>query len=154
MQDFFNEAHHVPIDISYVAHLRPRSTSVSEIAIPSHSTDAYQEPSPWLWESTLGKLLVSKGVDLYCGSRIPSLFAEAGLTEIRIKWYIAPYSRRDGLTEAEKAFANYPKPFARDVLPVAIPKAGEHAGPEYARKVKEAIKDMRQYYEAFNGGRK
>lgn len=149
MHDFSNAVHHVPTHVTSLTHLRPHSISVSEIATASHRTDAYQHSSPWLWETTFGKLLALKGVDLYCGSKIPSLFAEFSLTDIRIKRYMFPYSRWDELTEAERVFADYPGSFARDVLPVAIRKAGEHAGPEYAQEVEEAIKDVRRYYEAF-----
>lgn len=94
-----------------------------------------------------------KDVDLYCGSKIPSLFAEAGLTDIRIERYMIPYSRWKDLTEVERAFADYLETFARDVVPVAIRKAGENAGPEYAQEVEEAIRDVRRYHEAFEGGR-
>ncbi|KAJ4379597.1 hypothetical protein N0V86_004778 [Didymella sp. IMI 355093] len=113
---------------------------------PGHS-------SPWLWETTLGKLLALKDVDLYCGSKIPSLFAEAGLTDLRIKRYMVPYSRWEDLTEAERGFADYLETFLRDVIPVAIRKAGENAGPKYTQEVEEAIKDVERYYKAFEGGR-
>ena len=66
---------------------------------------------------------------------------------------MVPYSRWKDLTEAERAFADYLETFARDVIPVAIRKAGENAGPEYAREVEEAVRDVRKYYEAFEGGR-
>lgn len=39
---------------------------------------------------TFGKLLALKGVDLYCGSKIASLFVEAGLIDTRIKRYMVP----------------------------------------------------------------
>ena len=153
MHDFSNAIHHIPAHVSSFEHLRPHAISISEIATASHPTDAYQHPSPWLWETTFGKLLALKGVDLYCGSKIPSLFADAGLTNIRIKRYMVPYSRWKDLTEVERAFADYLETFARDVIPVAIRKAGENAGPEYAREVEEAVRDVRKYYEAFEGGR-
>jgi len=57
------------------------------------------------------------------------------------------------LTEVERAFADYLETFARDVIPVAIRKARENAGPEYAQEVEAAIRDVRKYHEAFEGGR-
>lgn len=153
MHDFSNAIHHVPAHVSSLKYLRPHSISISEIETASHSTDAYQHPYPWLWETTLGKLLALKDVDLYCGSKIPSLFAEIGLVDISIKRYMVPYSRWDDLTEVERAFSDYLETFARDVMPVAIRKAGENAGPEYAQEVEEAIRDARRYHEAYEGGR-
>jgi hypothetical protein len=153
MHDFSNAIHHVPAHISSLEHLRPHSISISEVATASHATDVFQHPSPWLWETTFGKLLALKGVDLYCGSKIASLFVEAGLIDTRIKRYMVPYSRWEDLTEAERAFADYLETFARDVIPVAIRKAGENAGLEYAQEVEVAIRDVRRYHEAFEGGR-
>lgn len=153
MHDFSNAVHHVPKHVSSFDHLRPHSISISEIANASHPTDAYQDLTPWLWETTFAKLLALKGVDLYCGSKIPSLFAEAGLVDIRIKRYMVPYSRWEDLTEAERAFADFLEPFVRDVIPVAIRKAGENDGPEFAQEVEEAIRDVKRYYENFEGGR-
>ncbi|KAF3043991.1 hypothetical protein E8E12_004916 [Didymella heteroderae] len=153
MHDFSNAVHHIPTHFSSLERLRPHSISISEIANSSHPTDSYQNPSPWLWETTFGKLLALKDVDLYCGTKIPSLFAEAGLIDIRIKRYMIPYSRWGELTDAERAFADYLQTFARDVMPVAIRKAGENVGLAHAQEVEEAVKDVRRYYESFEGGR-
>ncbi|OAG00965.1 uncharacterized protein CC84DRAFT_1101134 [Paraphaeosphaeria sporulosa] len=103
--------------------------------------------------SNINYLLALKDVDLYCGANIPSLFAEAGLTDIRITRYMVPFSRWDGLTREEREMADYLETFVRDLIPVAIQKAGESAGPEYAGEVEDAIRDARKYHEAFDEGR-
>ncbi|KAL5374102.1 hypothetical protein DPSP01_012163 [Paraphaeosphaeria sporulosa] len=153
MHDLSHAIHHVPVDISSLEHLRPHSITISEIANVSHPTDAYCHPSPWSWAIIFGKLLALKDVDLYCGANIPSLFAEAGLTDIRITRYMVPFSRWDGLTREEREMADYLETFVRDLIPVAIQKAGESAGPEYAGEVEDAIRDARKYHEAFDEGR-
>ncbi|KAF2450248.1 hypothetical protein P171DRAFT_402538 [Karstenula rhodostoma CBS 690.94] len=98
-------------------------------------------------------LLALKDVDLYCGVHIASLFAEAGLTDIRVTRYLVPYSRWEGLTREEKEMADYLETVVRDIIPIAIRKAGENAGPEYGREVDEAVTDARKYLEAYDGGR-
>jgi hypothetical protein len=153
MHDLSNAIHHVPADISSLEHLRPHDITIEQIANSTHPTDAYQHPSPWLWDTIFGKLLALKDVDLYCGSKIPSLFADAGLTDIRIKRYMVPYSRWEGLTREEKAMADYLETFVRDLIPVAIRKAGENAGPEYAQEIETAVRDAKRYHKEFEGGR-
>ncbi|KAJ8112650.1 hypothetical protein OPT61_g5022 [Boeremia exigua] len=153
MHDFSQAVRRVPAHVSSLEHLRPHSITIPEIANSSHPADAYHDPSPWLWEVTFEKLLALKGVDTHCGSKIPSLFAEAGLTDIRIRRYMVPYSRWEGLTKEEKDMADYLETFIRDLVPVAIRKAGQNAGPEYAQEAEEAIADTKRYHEAYEGGR-
>lgn len=153
MHDYCLQIRHIPEHVSSTEHLRPHSITISEIANSNHPTDAYQYPSFWLWDSVFEKLLALKGVDIRCGSKIPSLFAEAGLTDIRITRYMMPYSRWEGLTKQEKANADYLETFVRDLIPIALRKAGENAGPGYAKDVEAAIADARKYYEAYEGGR-
>ncbi|KAL5394639.1 hypothetical protein PMIN02_004777 [Paraphaeosphaeria minitans] len=153
MHDFAHEIHHVPAHVSSLDHLRPHSIAISEIADASHPTDAYCHPAPWSWDTIFGKLLALNDVDLYCGANIPSLFAEAGLTDIRITRYMVPYSRWEGLTREEKEMADYLETFVRDLIPVAIRKAGENAGPGHREEVEDAVRDAKKYHEAFDGGR-
>ena len=153
MHDLSNAIHHVPAYVSSLKHLRPHDITIEQIANSTHPTDAYQHSSPWPWETILGKLLALQDVDLYCGSKIPSLFVDAGLTDIHVKRYMMPYSRWEGLTREEKAMADYLETFVRDMIPVAIRKAGESAGPEYAREIEKAVRDAKRYHEAFDGGR-
>ncbi|KAF9729345.1 methyltransferase domain-containing protein [Paraphaeosphaeria minitans] len=103
--------------------------------------------------SNISYLLALNDVDLYCGANIPSLFAEAGLTDIRITRYMVPYSRWEGLTREEKEMADYLETFVRDLIPVAIRKAGENAGPGHREEVEDAVRDAKKYHEAFDGGR-
>jgi hypothetical protein len=153
MHDFSCGIHHIPSQYSSLTHLRPHSITLSEIANSSHPADAYQHASPWLWDTTFGRLLALKGVDLYCGPNIPTLFAEAGLTDIKIRRYMIPYSRWEVLTKEERAMGDYLEGFLRDLIPVAIRKAGENAGPEYKEEAEEAVRDAKRYHEAYEGGR-
>ena len=153
MHDLSNAVHHVPEEVSSLEHLRPHDITIEQIANRSHPTDAYQQRSPWLWDTVLGKLLALKDVDLYCGSKIPSLFADAGLEDVCIRRYMVPYSRWDELTREEKEMADYLETFVRDLIPVAIRKAGDNAGPEYAGEIEEAVRDVKRYHEAYEGGR-
>lgn len=153
MHDFDLMIRHVPENVSSLVHLRPHSMTISEDVNSSHRTDAYQHLSTWHWDTIFENLLALKGVDIRCGSKIASLFAAAGLTDIRIRRDMVPYSRWEGLTPEEKEFADYLETFVRDLVPVAIRKAGESAGPEFALEAKAAIEDARKYYEAYEGGR-
>lgn len=153
MHDYDHRLRRVPKHVSSFEHLRPHSITVPEIVHSSHRTDAYHQPSPWLWDTVLGKLLALKNVDVRCGSKIPSLFAEAGLVEIKITRYMMPYSRWEGLTLEERANADYLETFVRNVVPVALRKTGENAGPAYAEEVEAAIANARKYSEAYEGGR-
>ncbi len=153
MHDFDHSLRHVPAHVSSLEHLRPHSITISEIANSSHPADIYHHHAPWLWDATFDKLLSLKDVDIRCGSHIPSLFAEAGLTDIMIRRYMVPYSRWEGLTREEKEFADYLETFIRDLVPVAIRKAGENAGSQYALEAEEAVADARRYHQAYEGGR-
>lgn len=153
MHDFSNAVHHVPAGVDSTAHLRPHTITMPEIVASSHLTDAYHEATPWLWETTLSKLLALKDVDLYCGPNIPFLFAKAGLVDITVRRYMVPYSTWEGLTREEQEMAEYLECFIRDYVPISLRKAGENAGPEYKEVVEEAIRDAKKYHEAYSGGR-
>lgn len=153
MHDLSCAIQHVPFSVSSLDHLRPHPITTSELANSSHPTNAFHRATPWRWETIFRKFLALKGVDLYCGSAIPALFAEAGLTDVSVTRYMVPYSRWEGLTEEEKAVADFYESFIRGVIPVSIRKAGENAGPEYAEEVEEAVRDAKRYHDAYDGGR-
>lgn len=153
MHDYDHKIRRVPEHVSSFEHLRPHAISISEITHSSHPADDYHDISTWLWDTTFEKLLALSDVDIRCGSKIASLFVEAGLTDIKIRRYMVPYSRWEGLTTEEKEIADYLETFVRDLVPVATRKAGENAGSEYSLEVEAAIDDARKYYEGYQGGR-
>ena len=92
-------------------------------------------------------------MDIYCGSKIGSLFADAGLIDIHIKRYMFPFSKWDELTNEERETAEYIGIAWKEVLPILIRKAGDNAGAEYADDVEKGIRDVEKFYETFEGGR-
>ena len=153
MHDFSLDIHHLSAHISSLEHFRPQSITINEIANSSHPTDSYYSRSPFIWDSILDRLLARKDVDIYCGSKIGSLFANAGLTDIHIKRYMFPFGRWDELTSEERETADFLETSWKAVLPVVIRKSGENAGPEYAKDAEKAIQDMKKFYEGYEGGR-
>ena len=81
------------------------------------------------------------------------MFADAGLTDIRIKRYMFPFGRWDELTSEERGMADYMGTAWKEVLPVLLKKAGDSAGPEYAEDAEKGIRDVKKYYETYEGGR-
>jgi hypothetical protein len=153
MHDLSTDVQHIPAHISSLEHFRPHSITSNEIANSSHPTDSYCSPSTCIWDSILDKLLALKDVDIYCGSKIGSLFADAGLTDIRIKRYMFPFGRWDELTSEERGMADYIGTSWKEVLPILIKRAGDNAGPEYAEDVERGIRDVMKFYETFEGGK-
>ncbi|OSS45178.1 hypothetical protein B5807_09373 [Epicoccum nigrum] len=153
MHDLSTKIQHILPHISSFEHFRPHSITINEIANSSHPTDSYYSPSAFIWDSILNKLLALKDVDSYCGSNIGSLFTDAGLTDIHIKRYMFPFGTWDELTGEERGTADYMGTSWKEVLPVLFKKAGENAGPEYAEDVVKAIRDVKKFYESYEGGR-
>ena len=153
MHDLSTELQHVPEQVSSLEHCRPHSITINEIANSSHRTNSYCSPTTWAWVTVLDKLLALKDGDIYCGSKIGSLFADAGLTDIHIKRYMFPFSRWDELTSEERGMADYMGTAWKEVLPILIKKAGDSAGPEYAEDAERGVRDVEKYYETFEGGR-
>lgn len=107
MHDLSTEIQHIPAHISSLEHFHPQFITMNEIANSSHPPSSYCSPSAFIWGSILDKLLALKDVDIYCGSKIGSLFADAGLTDIHIKRYMSPFSKWDELTNEERETAEY-----------------------------------------------
>ena len=153
MHDLSTEIQHIPAHISSLEHFRPHAITINAIANSSHPTSSFCAPSTFIWDSILDKLLALKDVDIYCGSKIGSLFADAGLIDIHIKRYMFPFSKWDELTNQERETAEYIGIGWKEVLPILIRKAGDNAGAEYADDVEKGIRDVEKFYETFEGGR-
>lgn len=155
MHDLSNSIQHIPTHFSSFVHLRPHTITAAELATSTHPTNTYHHPTPWLWQTTLARLLAARNADLYIGDRLPSLFAAAGLQDVEVTRYMLPFSRWEELTQEEREVADYLEGFVRDVIPVAIRKAGDnvHEGVVSGEEVESAVDDVGRYVEGYEGGR-
>jgi hypothetical protein len=142
-----------PITPSQLTSLRPHSLTFAEVESKSHPADAWRTPCSWL--TTFDKLSAANGLDVYCGIRLPLLFAKAGLEDVQIRRYMYPLAIWEGLTDVEKTFAMYHKNGMGKHFPHLIRKLGQgqdtvtqeevEKASEGARKQNERLEDSRSF---------
>ncbi|KAF3003666.1 hypothetical protein E8E13_008392 [Curvularia kusanoi] len=153
MHELSTEVYNIPDNVTSLEYLRPHAITIDQLANSSHPSDASSNRLPFLWEAILNKLLALKGVDPHCAPKIPTLFEAAGLRDIHIKRYMFPWGRWEGQTREEQAIADYTVATTLEIMPVALRKAGEDAGPEYSEETEAALKDIERFQQVLSEGR-
>jgi hypothetical protein len=125
--------------------------TLEELKSQSHPADAWLAPCDW--EQTFKQLCLAKGMDLNCGKKLPLMFADAGLEDVQIKRYVYYMGSWDGMTDAERKFAEFHKKTIAVDLSQSIQRIGQGQDAVPQEKVTQAIADIKKEHEQWEGNR-
>ncbi|KAF2015765.1 S-adenosyl-L-methionine-dependent methyltransferase [Aaosphaeria arxii CBS 175.79] len=150
--DLENVVHRVPDDVTTPTLLAPHDLTLAQVKSKSHPADQYlNDPA---WNVTFQKLLRRKGLDPLIGWRLPQMFADAGLVDIKVRRYMYPWGVWEGMTDAEKQFAELGRGVISQMLPSALAKLQQGIGKaEEEGEVKSAIEDLHAQARSWERGR-
>lgn len=124
----------------------PKTMSLAELQQGNQDTDKFM--SPYQWNHTLAKLAAAKGINVRAGHDLPSLFEAAGLDDIQITRYVAPFGmwKAGGLSDAARKMAPQNRGFIQNLIPMLLRKLYGEVGKslvsaeEVERAAQSAIK--------------
>lgn len=138
MQDvavsFYRAPH--PLTPPQRAALDPHSLTFSEFKSQPHPTDTWYDACDWI--KMFQVLCAAKGLDVTCGRQLPGMFSDAGLEDVHIKRYTYAVAPWEGLTEAEKKFAQFHVETMGSLIPQLIKKLGQEQSAVAQEDVKKA----------------